>query len=263
MTIFSNPAWTAVIDGAVATLAFERPPRNSLSFADVAELANELERVAGLPSVSVVVVCSHVDGYFIAHAEIEDLIGEHSSLTTLADGARQWRRALNLLETIPQPVLATVDGQAWGGGLEVALACTMRIATRRSHFAFPEVQGGIIPGGGGTQRLPRLIGRGRAADLILTGRRVGAEEALQLGLIDRVVDDGDLYAAASLLAQEIASNPRDAVAAAKRAIIAGSDLPIAEGLRLEGRLCAPLVSSESARSRLRSFQQAEEEEQAR
>jgi enoyl-CoA hydratase/carnithine racemase len=137
---------------------------------------------------------------------------------------------------MPQPVVAAVNGQAWGGGCELALACTLRVAAASAHFGQPEVVVGIIPGAGGTQRLPRLIGPGRAAELILSGRIIDAAEAERFGLVEAVLPDEGFVDAAVAWAQRIAEQPRHAVVAAKRAILDGLKVPLGKGLGIEGSL---------------------------
>jgi enoyl-CoA hydratase len=137
---------------------------------------------------------------------------------------------------MPQPVVAAVDGQAWGGGCELCLAATLRIASDRAHFGQPEVAVGIIPGAGGTQRLPRLVGAGRAAELVLSGRIVDADEALRIGLVEAVLPHDDFMSRVLEWLQPIATKPPTAVRAAKRAIVDGLRVPLDEGLRIEGRL---------------------------
>ena len=137
---------------------------------------------------------------------------------------------------MPQPVVAAVDGQAWGGGCELSLACTLRVASERAHFGQPEVAVGIIPGAGGTQRLPRLVGAGRAAELVLSARIIDAAEALRIGLVEAVLPNDGFVARVLEWVQPMATKPRPALFAAKRAVIDGLRLPLDEGLRLEGRL---------------------------
>ena len=137
---------------------------------------------------------------------------------------------------MPQPTIAAINGQAWGGGCELSLACTMRVVAASGHFAQPEVNVGIIPGAGGTQRLPRLIGAGRAAELVLSGRVVGAAEAVAIGLANDVLPDDGFVDAVVAWAEAIASKPLSALAAAKRSMLEGLSMPLAEGLRLEGQL---------------------------
>lgn len=137
---------------------------------------------------------------------------------------------------MPQPVVAAINGQAWGGGCELSLACTMRVAAESGHLGQPEVNVGIIPGAGGTQRLPRLIGAGRAADLILSGRIVEADDALRIGLVEAVLPDEGFVDHVLSWVAPVAAKPRFAVAAAKKAMVDGLRLPFADGLRLEGQL---------------------------
>jgi enoyl-CoA hydratase/carnithine racemase len=132
--------------------------------------------------------------------------------------------------------VAAVNGQAWGGGCELALACTLRVASASAHFSQPEVAVGIIPGAGGTQRLPRVVGPGRAAELVLSGRVVESDEAERIGLVQAVIPDDGFVESAIEWAGRIAAQPRHAVIAAKQALVQGLQLPLAEGLRLEGRL---------------------------
>lgn len=154
---------------------------------------------------------------------------------------------------IDKPILAAVNGYCLAGGLEVALACDLRLASENATFGLPEVTRGIVPGAGGTQRLPRLIGPERALDLILTGRRIDAREAERLGLVTRVVPLADLRDEALSLAQSIAENAPLAVRAAKAAVWHGLDLPLEEGLRLEQLLAEPVRQSEDAQEGPRAF----------
>jgi enoyl-CoA hydratase/carnithine racemase len=239
------PTWTLERRGAVALLTFTRPPRNFMSFASMTELEGMLEPLAADESTSVVVLTGGVPGYFIAHADLEDLtrVGRGDPV----DGdPGSWRRVLDLLESMPQPVVAAVNGQAHGGGSELCWACTIRLIARSGHFGQPEVNVGIIPGAGGTQRLPRLIGASRAADLVLTGRRVDATEALATGLAAAVLPDENFVEHAVAWAEQLAAKPRPALVAGKRAIVEGMRLPIDEALRLEGRLFMELQLSADA-----------------
>lgn len=155
--------------------------------------------------------------------------------------------------SIDKPILAAVNGHCLAGGLELALACDLRIASENATFGLPEVTRGIVPGAGGTQRLPRLIGPERALELILTGRRIDAHEAERIGLVLRVVPLADLRDAALALAQVIAANAPLAVRAAKAAVWRGLDLALEEGLRLEQLLAEPVRQSEDAQEGPRAF----------
>lgn len=226
--------WEHSVRGAVAVLTFARPPRNFMTAAAMAELGERLTELAERDDVAVVVLTGGVPGYFVAHADLEEL-GRLGRGEPLNADPRSWNRTLRLIEELPQPVVAAVNGQCWGGGCELALACTVRIAAESATLAQPEVAAGIIPGAGGTQRLPRAVGAGRAFELILSGRVVDAREAAAIGLVQLVLPDTDFPEAAVQWAEGIAARPRTALVGAKRAIREGLLLPLAEGLRVEAR----------------------------
>jgi enoyl-CoA hydratase/carnithine racemase len=219
----------------VAVATFRRPPRNLMSMAAMTELEQLLAEVAEDDAVAVLVLTGGVPGFFVAHADVEDLARLGAGQPVEGDPG-SWSRAFALLESMPQPVVAAVGGQAWGGGSELCWACTARVASAAATFGQPEVLVGIIPGAGGTQRLPRLIGAGRAAELILSGRIVGADEALRLGMVEAVLPEEGFLDAAVAWAARFAAPPRPAVQAAKRAIVEGLRLPLTEGLRREAEL---------------------------
>ncbi|MEV4381698.1 enoyl-CoA hydratase/isomerase family protein [Streptosporangium sp. NPDC049644] len=231
------------VDG-VAVLTYRNPPRNFLTFAALEELDAELARLETAPDIGVVTLTSDVPGYFIAHADLDEL-------AELSRGpmprAKIWYTAMRRVERIPQPVIAAIDGQAWGGGFELSLACTLRWASAAAHFSLLETALGIIPGAGGTQRLARLIGPGRAADIVLTGDVLTAEQARAAGFVERVFPAPNFQAEVLRLARGMASHPAAALAAAKRALVEGPRLPLAEGLRLEAALFADRLASPESR----------------
>lgn len=229
------PHWEVEHRGAIAVMTFTRPPRNFMSFAAMGELGDRLEELATRDDVSVVVLTGGVPGYFVAHADLDDLARLGRGEPAVGDPA-SWGRTLARIESVPQPVVAAINGQAWGGGCELSLACTLRVAAASAHLGQPEVSVGIIPGAGGTQRLPRLVGPGRAAELILSGRVVMADEARAIGLVEACLPDDRFVDGVVEWLQPMASKPRRALAAAKRAVVEGLRLPFDEGLRLEGRL---------------------------
>lgn len=245
--------WELEVRDRVAVLTFTRPPSNWMDLVSMGELADHLDDLAGrTDEVTVVMLTGGVDGYFIAHADLDDLARLGRGETVPGD-PRSWTRALGLLESMPQPTVAAIDGQAWGGGCETALACTMRVGSPRAHLGQPEVSVGIIPGAGGTQRLPRLVGPAIGAELCLSGRIVGAEEAVRIGLLNAVLGDTDTDPAAFRTAAvewcgRIARHAPGAVFAAKRAVVDGLRLPLDEGLRLEGRLFLEANASPDARA---------------
>lgn len=234
------PVWTERREGAVAVLSYRNPPRNFLTFAALAELGEILRQISADDAISVVVLRSEVPGYFVAHADLEEL-------ARLAAGpvpeARSWYTTMRLVETMPQPVIAAIDGQSWGGGVELALSCALRWASAAAHFALIETSLGIIPGAGGTQRLIRLLGRGDATELVLSGEVVDAERAREVGLVGRVFATENFDEAVLAAATAMARKPLTALAAAKRVLRDGAELSIADAFRLEGATFADLLAT--------------------
>ncbi|MDH3683674.1 MAG: enoyl-CoA hydratase/isomerase family protein, partial [Acidimicrobiia bacterium] len=216
--------------------------------ASMTELADLLDEIAVDDKTSVVMLTGGVDGYFIAHADLDDL--QLTAKGQVPEGDPEaWRRALTQLGAMPQPTVAAIDGQAWGGGCEISLACTMRIGSDRAHLALPEVSVGIIPGAGGTQRLPRLVGAAKGAELVLSGRRIFADEARRIGLLNEVLPTEGFLDAAIAWCRRMTRWPRAAIVAGKQAVIGGLSMPLDEGLRHEFRLFRELNASEEAKRR--------------
>jgi enoyl-CoA hydratase len=234
-------------DDGVAVIRLTNGKLNPLSQALLARLAEVLEDLrADLPGALVV---TGNDRSFAAGAEISEFGGPDEAV---AIGAG-FTRALDSLAAFPRATFAAVAGFALGGGCELALACDFRLASDTARFGQPEILLGIIPGGGGTQRLPRLIGASRAKDLILTGRQVKAEEALAIGLVDEVVPLDGLLDRAIERAAVLAAGPVTVQALAKQAIDEGLDLDIGEGVQLEQRLFVEAFRTEDAVIGVRSF----------
>jgi enoyl-CoA hydratase/carnithine racemase len=234
-------------DDGVAVVRLDNPKVNALSTAVLAGLEAAAKELTADPPGAVVVTGG--DRIFAAGADISEFGGPAEARVVGA----AFRRALDAMAAIPRAVVAAVAGYALGGGCELALACDMRIASEKAKFGQPEVLLGIIPGGGGTQRLARLVGPSRAKDLILTGRQVGAEEALRIGLVDEVVAPEEVNDRALALAAELARGAVVAHALAKRAIDRGLDGPLAEGLSLEQDLFAEAFATDDARVGVASF----------
>lgn len=188
--------------------------------------------------VAVVIITGAGDRAFIAGADIAEM--NACSRDELAEIVRLGQALTRAVELAPKPVIAMVNGYALGGGCELALACDLVVAAETARFGLPEVKLGLLPGFGGTQRLPRRIGWGRARDLILTGRQVPADEALRLGLCDRVVPTADLRSTTEALAVELAAVDAGALAAAKEALRLAADEPLALGLAREAELFVEL-----------------------
>ena len=237
--------------GAVAVVTMNRPEkRNALDGQMRCAFIGAIEGINRDPAVRAVVITGAGDKAFVAGADIGEFEGRSP--------VDQWRvmkapTVFDALERSPKPVIAAVNGYCLGGGMELALACDIRIASRAARFGQPEVNLGIIPGGGGTQRLPRIIGLGAALRLILTGEMVGADEALRLGLVEEVVEPEQLLERAMTMAQTIASKSPVAVSAAKEATRAALSLPLADGLKLETALFELCFSSEDKVEGVRAF----------
>ncbi|MGE3619380.1 MAG: enoyl-CoA hydratase/isomerase family protein [Acidimicrobiia bacterium] len=231
----------------VAVVRLDNPKVNSLSSAVLTRLAAVADELAEDPPGAVVVTGG--DRIFAAGAEISEFGGS-------AEAARigaLFLRALDAVADIPRATVAAISGYALGGGCELALACDFRVASERARLGQPEILLGIIPGGGGTQRLPRLIGPARAKDLIFTGRQVDAAEALAMGLVDEVVPHAELEARALAKAAELAAGAVVAQGLAKRAIDRGLDITLGGGLDLEQQLFAEVFDTDDARIGVASF----------
>lgn len=234
-------------DDGVAVVRLDRPKMNALSRALLDELAEVAGELISRPPGAVVVWGG--ERTFAAGADVTELTGP----TQAAAVAGAFAAALGALAAVPRAVIAAVTGYALGGGCELALACDFRVVAAGARLGQPEMLLGIIPGGGATQRLPRLVGTARAKELILSGRQVGAEEALRMGLVDRVVPAAEVLPAALGWAAELARGPVLAHGLAKQAIDAGLDLPLAEGLALERELFRNAFVTEDAAAGVRSF----------
>jgi enoyl-CoA hydratase/carnithine racemase len=234
----------------VATIRLDRPPINALN----TQIQHELQQAAKTVSVDTdirSVVLYGGDKVFAAGADVKEIAGAHSADIEIVSRAMQ--TALDAIAGIGKPVIAAINGYALGGGLELALCADFRVCGRSARLGLPEILLGIIPGGGGTQRLPRLIGPARAKNLIFTGRFLDAQEALAIGLIDEVVEDVDTYEAATRLAGRFHAGPPLAINAAKQTINAGLDLDLNEGLELERQRFSALFGTEDQRIGMSSF----------
>lgn len=234
-------------EDGVALVRLDRPKMNALSAEMLCQLEEVLRALAEDPPGAIVVWGG--ERIFAAGADIT----EFSGLGDPGQLARRFHQVLDELASFPRAVIAAVNGYALGGGCELALACDLRVAGEGARLGLPEILLGIIPGGGGTQRLPRLIGASRAKDLIFSGRHVRAEEALRIGLVDRVAPDDEVLPAALAWAAELASGAVVAQALAKAAIDGGLAAAPADGFVLEGRLFAEAFATEDAAVGLQSF----------
>jgi enoyl-CoA hydratase/carnithine racemase len=235
-------------EGATAVVTIDHPPANAISGQVVDGLSEALGDAEADPSCRAMVVTGAGPKFFSAGADISEFGG----------GSEGLGRALDLTLRFEQsrlPLVAAVNGVAFGGGCELSLACDIRICARTARFGQPEIKLGIIPGWGGTQRLPRLVGRAHAAEMLLTGEPIDAERALAYGLVSEVVDAEELGRAARRWAERLAALPPLAVAATKRAVSGGASLPIAEALQTERAEFVALFGSEDAAEGISAFLQ--------
>jgi enoyl-CoA hydratase len=234
--------------GGVVVVRLNRPPLNPLSGALLLELAEVARALASDPEIGAVVVAGS-EKAFAAGADIEEL----GAGVEARDVCERFRAAFDAVAAIPRPVIAAIRGVALGGGLELALACDLRVAASTARLGQPEILLGIIPGAGGTQRLARLVGPARAKEMIWSGRHVRAEEALAIGLVDRVVEPEAVEDQARQWATSLASGPVVAMALAKRAVDAGLDGSLSDGLDTEADAFIEVFGTDDAAIGIRSF----------
>ena len=237
-------------DQGIATIRLDRPKMNALNAQVQDEIAAAATEVDTDPGVRAVVLYGG-EKVFAAGADIKEMA--EASFAQVAADSRRLQSAFTTVARIGKPVVAAVTGYALGGGLELALCADFRVAGEGARLGQPEILLGIIPGAGGTQRLPRLIGPARAKDIVYTGRFVGAAEAHQIGLVDKVVPDAEVYRAARDLVARYAAGPAVALRAAKQAIDAGLESDLDTGLEIERLNFAALFATEDQRTGMRSF----------
>ncbi|MEX2100368.1 MAG: enoyl-CoA hydratase-related protein [Acidimicrobiia bacterium] len=235
-------------DNGVVLLRLNRPPLNPLSYALLDAISDAAEALADDASVKAVVLTGG-DRAFAAGADINEFTDPEASQLIGAS----FRRAIDALPAIPRPVIAAISGYALGGGLEVALACDVRVAGDSARVGFPEILLGIFPGGGGTQRLPRLVGPARAKEIIWSGRQVRADEARALGIVDRVVPADEVLDRALAWAAELASGAVVAMGMAKRLVDEGLELPLPVALDLEQQAFVDVRTTDDAKVGIQSF----------
>lgn len=236
----------------VAFVTIDRPKKlNALNASTLGEIDRVFEAIREDDSVRGVLVTGSGEKAFVAGADIAELARETS--TTGANTARRGQGIFRRIETLGKPVVAAVNGFALGGGLELALACHVRVASENAKLGLPEVTLGAIPGYGGTQRLVRLVGRGRALELILTGQHIDAAEAYRIGLVNRVVPLDALQESAQELLQAMIKNAPLALRSALTAVDEGSDIDQEKGLLLEAMLFGILCGTEDLREGMNAF----------
>jgi enoyl-CoA hydratase/carnithine racemase len=238
-----------VSDG-IGTIRLDRPPMNALNTAVQEGLRAAAAQAAGSPEVAAVVVYGG-GKVFAAGADIKEMAD--MSYADMAARAGALSSAFDAIARIPKPAVAAINGFALGGGCELALACDWRVVAQDAKLGQPEMKLGVIPGAGGTQRLSRLIGPARAKDVVFSGRMVEAEEALRIGLADRVVPAAEVYEQAVAMVRPYVGGPAQALRAAKLAIDGGLSRDLASGLAWESELFASLFATEDKREGMAAF----------
>jgi enoyl-CoA hydratase len=239
--------------GGIAVVTLHRPAvLNALNGALLAELSSALRAIDDDPAMHAVILTGSGEKAFAAGADIAELAALESSVAAKV-AARTGQALTRQMERMRVPLIAAINGFALGGGCELALACDIRIASETARLGQPEVNLGIIPGYGGSQRTTRLVGRGHAMYLCLTGEIVGAQEALRIGLVERVVPQGELMREARRIAELIAAKAPLAIAACKRAIDGGAHLSLDDALELEATEFARLVATADFSEGARAF----------
>ncbi len=236
----------------VLIITIDRPKvLNALNAQTVAEIGEAFEAARDDDAVKCIILTGAGEKAFVAGADINELAQMNPISGKLV--AEKGQRVFRNIERFPKPVIAAVNGFALGGGCELALACHIRIASEKAQLGLPEVSLGIIPGYGGTQRMARLLGKGKALELILTGDRIKADEAERIGLVNKVVPAEELMNAAETMARTIATRGPLAVRAAIEAVMSGSEMPLDEGQTLEATLFGLLASTEDMKEGMGAF----------
>jgi enoyl-CoA hydratase/carnithine racemase len=239
------------IENKVARLIIDHPPANALSDGVISDLDAATNAAVSDPGVKVIVITAE-GRFFVAGADINQL----DTINDAANGealAANGQRVFSKIEQLAKPVICAINGIALGGGCELAMACHMRIAADSAKLGQPEINLGIIPGYGGTQRLARIAGPSKATELILTGDMIDAQEALRVGLVNAVVPSDQLEETVRVLAEKIASKSLPAIQAALRAIGGGLDVSITDGLALEAKVFGEVCETADKKEGMRAF----------
>lgn len=238
--------------GAIAYVTLNRPKvLNALSQKTWENLRAAFEDARDDAAVRGVILTGAGDKAFIAGADINELA--HATAVDAEQESSYGQEVLNLIENLGKPVIAAINGFALGGGCETAMACTIRVAVESAKFGQPEVKLGVIPGGGGTQRMPRLVGKGRALHLILTGEMISAQEAYRIGLVNEIVPAADLITRAEAILQQIFGNAPVAVKYSLEAVNKGMETSQAEGMALEASLFGLCAGTDDKKEGTQAF----------
>lgn len=239
------------IEGHIATITIDRPPVNPLNSAVFLKLSEYIDELDENDEVRVVIITGGGEKAFVAGADISEMA--NLDIVGINKMNKISRTLFTKVEQCTKPVIAAINGLALGGGFELALACDFRVASEKAKFAFPETGLGIIPGGGGTQRLQKIVGLGVAKELVLLGEMISAEKAYDLGLLHRVVEPANVMEEAKAIAEKLANTPPVAVQMAKLALNTGSDVDVHSGLIVEAACFGNAFATEDRQEGLNAF----------
>jgi enoyl-CoA hydratase len=240
-----------VVEEGIALVTINHPPVNALDQKTVSELGQAMDELEKRPEAKIIILTGGGDKAFVAGADITAFTG--LTRVTAEQFAFSIQSILLKMEGSKKVVICAINGLALGGGCEVAMACDIRIASEKAKLGQPEVNLGVMPGAGGTQRLPRLVGKGRAMELVFTTDVISAEEARAIGLVNRVVPPGSLLEEAKKMAKKILAKGPVAITLAKRAINEGLEMDLKEGLKLEAKLFGELFGTFDMREGVKAF----------
>lgn len=246
-----NEYVTYEVEKRVVLVTINNPPMNALSAPVVSELGKVFDEIASDPAIKGVIVKGG-GRMFVAGADVKEII-KIESASQAEEFTQKLHEVFGKIENLPKPVIACIHGYCLGGGLELALACHMRVAGDKATFGLPEIKLGIMPGAGGTQRLPRVVGKAKALEMILTGAFIPAEEAMRIGLVNRVVPKQEVVDEAKKLAGEIMAKGQVAIRAALESVSEGLKESLADGLRIESKHFGRLCVTEDGKEGLSAF----------
>ncbi|MBI4341390.1 MAG: enoyl-CoA hydratase/isomerase family protein [Candidatus Omnitrophica bacterium] len=252
MALTSRQNVKVAVEDRIAVVTIDHRPVNALDRQTLQELDQLFDAIPSESTVKVVIITGGGSLAFVAGADIKE-VSQFTSIDAAKEMTTLGHSVFLKMQRCPKPVIAAINGVCLGGGLELAMSCHLRISGDRARFGQPEVNLGIMPGWGGTQRLPRLIGKAKATEWILTGDVVMAQEALRLGLVNQVVPQDQVLKAAKDLARKIAGKGAVAVAQSLRAIEEGLALPLEEGLKREAEAFAAVAASEDSKEGVKAF----------
>ncbi len=252
MNVSQNTLTKSVDEHGVCTLIINRPEAmNSMNGELVHALADTFAALADQPEIRVIVLTAQGEKVFCAGADLKER--KQMSDAEVSQRIRDYKTTFERIANVPKPVICAINGYAFGGGLEIALACDFRIVAQETSLGLTELGLGIIPGAGGTQRLPRLIGVSKAKELMFTARRLSGPEALEWGVVNRCVPRADLLAEAYAFAMEMVKSAPIALAQAKRAIDQGMQVDLAAGIQIEAECYAQVIPTEDRLEGLAAF----------